>query len=318
MNCFSRALFAVALVAGPACVPSAGAAEKLKVVASFSILGDMTARVGGDLIELTTLVGPGGDAHVFEPRPTDAETVAGAQLMIVNGLGFEGWLERLVEASGSKARIVVATEGVETIKSAEDNEHDEVKPHEDHAKEGGHEHGAIDPHAWQSVRNALRYVGNITKALCESDRVNCATFKANSAVYAAELGSLDSEIRRSIDALPKDRRTVITSHDAFGYFAHAYGLTFLAPEGVSTASEASAADVAQLIEQIKAHKASALFVESISDPRLIEQIGADTGVAVGGTLFSDALSEADGPAATYIAMMRTNARRLVGALGARS
>jgi zinc/manganese transport system substrate-binding protein len=307
----------VVLALGPA---ASQAADKLKVVASFSILGDMTARIGGDKIELTTLVGPGGDAHVFEPRPADAETVAKAQLMIVNGLGFEGWLDRLVEASGSNAEIVVATRGVETIKPAGGHGHDvraEGEKHGEHANDS-HDHGDLDPHAWQSVRNAISYVSNIAQALCDADPANCETYKANGAAYTAELAALDAEIRASIDALPKDRRTVITGHDAFGYFAHTYGVTFLAPEGVSTESEASAADVAKLIEQIKEDKASALFVETISDPRLIEQIGKDTGLTIGGTLYSDALSESGGPAPTYVDMMRYNAKTLAEALEARS
>jgi zinc/manganese transport system substrate-binding protein len=320
------------LVSAAACAAAlalpATAAEKLKVVASFSILGDMAARVGGDRIALTTLVGPGSDAHIFEPTPADAETVAKSQLMIVNGLGFEGWLDRLVEASGSNAKIIVASEGVETIKPAEEHGHEEQTDagHDEHAESEqqeahaaeGHDHGDIDPHAWQDVRNAVQYVGNIAKALCEADEPNCETYKANAAAYVVALEALDAEIRSTIGALPKDRRTVITSHDAFGYLAHGYGLTFLAPEGVSTESEASAADVAKLIGQIKDDKASALFIESISDPRLIEMIGRDTGLKVGGTLFSDALSAADGPAATYIDMMRYNARTLIGALTARS
>ncbi|MEZ5923850.1 MAG: metal ABC transporter substrate-binding protein [Hyphomicrobiaceae bacterium] len=307
----------VALAAG-----QSFADEKLKVVASFSILGDMTARIGGGKIDLTTLVGAGGDAHIFEPRPADAETVAKAQVMIVNGLGFEGWLDRLVEASGSKAKIAVATAGVETIKPGEDHDEDghEEAGHaegEAHADQG-HDHGDLDPHAWQSVNNAIIYVANITQALCDADRANCENYKANSAAYTAELAALDAEIRSAIRALPEDRRTAITGHDAFGYFAHAYGVTFLAPEGVSTESEASAADVARLITQIKEDKASALFVESIADPRLIEQIGKDTGVKVGGTLYSDALSGANGPAPTYVDMMRYNARTLTETLAARS
>ena len=252
------------------------------------------------------LVGPNGDAHVFEPSPADAETVAKAQVIIVNGLGFEGWLERLVEASGSKARIAVATDGIAPLAPAGD--HDEES----------HDHGAVDPHAWQSVQNAIRYAGNIARALCAADTESCDAYMANAARYIDDLASLDAEIRQTVGALPLDRRTVITGHDAFGYFAHAYGLTFLAPEGVSTESEASAADVAKLIQQIEQDKASAIFIESISDPRLVEQIGRDTGLKVGGTLYSDSLSEDGGPAATYIDMMRYNARTLTEALAARS
>jgi zinc/manganese transport system substrate-binding protein len=317
MRRFSLALLVLALACGPVSARPAFTAEKLKVVATFSILGDMTARIGGDRIELTTLVGPGGDAHVFEPKPRHAEAVGHAKLMIVNGLGFEGWLDRLVEASGSKAKIVVATRGIETI--GMEGQHDDSAGDTAGAHAGDdHDDGAIDPHAWQSVKNAIRYVTTIARALCEADVTNCETYQANGEAYRAELKALDAEIRQSIEALPKDRRTVITSHDAFGYFAEAYGLTFLAPEGVSTESEASAADVARLIEQIKARKASALFVESISDPRLIEQIARDSGVKAGGTLYSDALSDAEGPAATYIDMMRSNVRTLVGALAPRS
>ncbi len=287
---------------------AAPAGEKLKVVASFSILGDMTARVGGDRIALSVLVGPDGDAHVFEPKPSDAQTVGQARIMLVNGLGFEGWLERLIEASGSKAGIVTVSEGVQPIKP---------KAGEEHA-EAGEEHGDIDPHAWQSVPNAITYVGNIAKALCDADKAGCETYKRNGAAYVSELEALDAEIRTAIGALPKDRRTVITSHDAFGYFEHAYGITFLAPESVSTEAEASAADVAKLIDQIEVDKASAIFVENISDPRLVEQIGKDTGLKVGGTLYSDALSGVGGPAGTYIGMMRHNARTLTEALAARS
>jgi zinc/manganese transport system substrate-binding protein len=294
--------FLTAIAAGIA-AGSASAEEKLKVVASFSIIGDMAARVGGERIDLSVLVGPDGDAHVFEPKPADAQTVGKAKLMLVNGLGFEGWLERLIEASGSMAKVVTVSEGVETI-----------TPRHEH----GEEQAAADPHAWQSVRNAVHYADNIARALCNADRPGCETYKANAAAYVIELDALDREIRAAIAALPGDRRIVMTSHDSFGYFGREYGITFLAPEGVSTESEASAADVARLIDQIKADKASAIFLENVSEPRLIEQIGKDTGLKAGGVLYSDALSRAGGPAETYIDMIRHNARTIVEALAARS
>lgn len=313
----ARVLAASLLTLVAAAPGPATAAEKLPVVASFSILGDMVARVGGEHIALTTLIGPDGDAHVFSPRPVDAEVVGKAKVMIVNGLGFEGWLDRLVEASGSKASIVTASAGVKTIEvkkahegHAEDKEHAEAEE----SSEAEHGHGDVDPHAWQDVRNAVIYVGNITQALCEADKASCDAYKANGSAYIAELEALDAKIRTAIEAVPADRRAVITSHDAFGYFESAYGITFLAPEGVSTESEASAADVAKLIEQIREDKASAIFVENVTNPRLIERIGKDTGVKVGGTLYSDALSGSDGPAATYLDMMRHNAETLTRAI----
>lgn len=277
------------------------ASEKLKVVASFSILADMTSRIGSDRIEITSLVGPNGDAHVFEPAPADAKTLAEADLVVINGLGFEGWFERLVAASGYKGRVATASEGVAAAKMAEEEGHD-------------HDHGTFDPHAWQNAGNAVIYAENIAKALCQADAANCETYKSNAAAYVTELKALDAEIKAAVARVPEDRRTVIMSHDAFGYFARAYGIAVLAPEGVSTDSEASAKDVARLIAQIREKKAAALFIENVSDPRLIEQISRETGLSIGGELYTDALSSPDGPAATYIAMMRHNARMLTEAM----
>jgi zinc/manganese transport system substrate-binding protein len=290
--------------------PALLAAEKPRVVASFSILADMAARVGGDKVEVSSLVGPNGDAHVYEPAPADAKTIAEADLVVVNGLGFEGWFARLVEASGYKGPVVTASEGVAAAKMDEEEEHAEAGHDDDH----DHDHGAFDPHAWQNAANTVIYAGNIAKALCEADTANCETYKSNAAAYVTELKALDAEIKAAVERVPADRRTVIMSHDAFGYFARAYGITVLAPEGVSTDSEASAQDVAKLIAQTKDKKAAALFVENVSDPRLIEQISRETGLSIGGELYSDALSPPDGPAASYIAMMRHNARLLTAAM----
>ncbi|MEM6565513.1 MAG: zinc ABC transporter substrate-binding protein [Pseudomonadota bacterium] len=446
---------ATALVALSLAAPIAALADsQTKVVATFSILGDMVSQVGGDHIDLTTIVGPDGDAHVYQPTPQDAAAVAEADVLIINGLEFEGWLERLVEASGFDGELVVATDGIDAIPFAEEDDHgDEHADHDDQdehghgehafewagvfdleagtykwsfAKVGGdyadpamkmvileagdieaveetaeeileaeatttavdgdvlmasdtaytltfddakdmtvfsveipssgqytfftehmpfefeadehffkdlaaadvepiaqepdtghahHHHGAFDPHAWQSIDNALVYVGNITAALTAADADNAAAFEANSAAYVAELTALDAEIDALMAALPEGERTVVTAHDAFGYFAQTYDMNFVAPVGVSTESEASAADVAALITQIRDEGIDAVFVEAITDNRLLEQIANETGAGIGGTIYSDALSDESGPAGTYIDMMRHNANTLAGALG---
>jgi zinc/manganese transport system substrate-binding protein len=295
-------------------------ADGLKVVASFSIIGDMAKQVGGDKVSVTTLVGPDSDAHVYEPRPQDAASVAEADVVLINGLGFEGFIERLTKASPPKSATVELAKGIETIEAGEEGHgHDEAKEtkHEGEHKheEAGHAHeGSIDPHAFQSVANVRVYVKNIADTFCSADAANCDAYKANAAAYDEKLGALDAEIKAAVETIPAEKRVVITSHDAFGYFAHAYGLTFHAPEGISTESEASAADVATLIDQIREEKASAIFVENISDPRLIEQISKEAGVKVGGALYSDALSGPDGPAATYIDLMRHNVMTIKGAI----
>ena len=277
-------------------------AEPLKVVASFSIIGDFAQNVGGDRIELTTLVGPDGDAHVYEPSPADAVTMSKANVVLVNGLNFEGFLKRLVEASATKASVVELTKGIEPLKMQEDEHgHGEAE-----ASSAHHDHGEFDPHAFQSIANAKVYVKNIAEAFCTADTAGCDTYKANAEAYTAKLDAADAEVKAAVAAIPEDKRTIITSHDAFGYFEHAYGLTFLAPEGISTEAEASAADVAALIKQVREDKASAIFVENITNPRLVEQIAGETGIKIGGTLYSDALSKADGPASTYIDMMKNN------------
>jgi zinc/manganese transport system substrate-binding protein len=284
----SLAAFTVALAAGPAM-----AQEKIKVVASFSILGDLVKNVGGDRIEVSTLVGPNGDAHVYSPTPADAERIGRAKIVFINGLGLEGWMTRLVKAAGGKAMTVVATTGIKPLKM------------EDEDKPG---HVVTDPHAWQSVANAKIYVANIRDGLSKADPAGKSVYEANAKAYLAKLDALEGEVKAAIAKIPADRRRIITTHDAFGYFGAAYGMEFISPEGVSTESEASAKDVAKIIDQIRRQKIPAVFVENISDPRLMEQIARETGARIGGTLYSDALSKADGPAPTYIDMMRNNIR----------
>jgi zinc/manganese transport system substrate-binding protein len=305
--------FALALAFSLIAVPASCA--DVDAVASFSILADMVSRVGGDRVAVTTIVGRNADTHVYEPRPSDAAAVAATDVFFVNGLGFEGWMERLVEATGYTGPLVVASEGVPSHAMEEEGEdHEEQEGQEGHEE---HDHGGIDPHAWQSLSNAVLYVQNIAKGLCSVDAAGCESYEANAAAYASELTTLDVSVREQIEAVPAERRKVITTHDAFGYFGEAYGVTFLAPEGISTDAEPSAAAVARLITQIRSEGVTALFVENMGDPRLVQQIADETGVTVGGELYADALSEADGPAATYLDMFRHNVGLLVPAMEAK-
>ena len=314
-------------------IPTASWAEQpIPVVATFSILGDMVERIGGEHIALTTLVGPEGDAHVYQPTPKAARSVAEADLLFMNGLEFEGWLERLAEAASFDGAMVVATTGVSPIAFEEHedddhdehdehaghdehDEHDEHAGHDEHDEHAGHDHGTFDPHAWQSLDNAVIYANNIAAGLAQADPANASEYYTNRAAFVAEIVALKSDIDAMMAALPADKRTVVTPHDAFGYFAEAYDLTFEAPQGMSTESEVSAADVAALITQIRRESISAVFIESITDNRMMEQIANETGATIGGTLYSDALSGETGPASTYLDMMRHNATTLSDALG---
>jgi zinc/manganese transport system substrate-binding protein len=266
--------------------------DRLNVVASFSILGDFIRNVGGDRVNVTTLVGPDGDVHVYTPAPADAQKIAAAKLLIINGFGLEGWLPRLLQASGSKAPIVIATRGIAPLKLGSD----------------------ADPHAWQSVANAKIYVANIRDALVAADPADAGVFRANADNYLMRLDALDREVRAAIARIPQNHRKVISTHDAFGYFAAGYGIDFIAPLGVSTESEASARDIARIITQVKASGIPAVFLENISDPRLMRRISAETGAKVGGTLYSDSLTDEKGEAPTYIDMVRHNIKALTSAL----
>jgi zinc/manganese transport system substrate-binding protein len=289
----------LALLAASAAGPSA-AQEKLKVLATFSILGDFVRNVGGDRVELTVLVGPNSDAHVYEPSPADAKKIADAKLVIANGMGFEGWIPRLVRASGTKATVVVATKGIKPRKAA--------------AHGHGHDHGDADPHAWQAVSNAKIYVSNIRDGFTAADPAGRPAYEANAAAYLAKLDALEKEVREAVAGIPADRRKIITTHEAFGYFKQAYGIDIIAPQGVSTESEASARDVAKIITQIKRQKIPAVFLENVTDARLIKRIADETGARIGGTLYSDALTDEKGPAPTYIDMIRHNIKALSVAL----
>jgi zinc/manganese transport system substrate-binding protein len=281
------------------------ASQGMPVVATFSILADFVGQVGGARLALGTLVEPGGDAHVYTPTPADARALVAAKLVFINGLGFEGWVNRLIKSSGTKATVITATRGITPLK-AEKGGHDHG-----HA---GHGHGESDPHAWQSVANAKIYVTNVLTALNAADPSGKDIFEANAKAYLAKLDALEADIRATIASIPADRRKIITSHDAFQYFEKAYGVDFVSPRGISTSAEPSPQAVGRIIRQIKTEKIPAVFLENISDQRLMKRIADETGARIGGTLYSDALTPAGGPAATYIEMMQHNLKQIAGVL----
>ena len=269
------------------------AEDRINVVASFSILADFARNAGGERVRVTSLVGPNGDVHVYTPTPADARTIADARLVVVNGLGLEGWLPRLLQSAGSRAPIVTASRGVAPLKFGSET----------------------DPHAWQSVVNAKIYIANIRNALVEADPAGADDYRKNADAYLAELDALDAEVRAAIAKIPPARRKLISTHDAFGYFAKAYGFETIAPLGVSTEAEPGARAIAGIITRIKASGVSAVFPENISDERLIRRISAETGASIGGTLYTDSLTAEKGDAPTYIALVRHNIRTLTSALG---
>ncbi|SQD76493.1 metal ABC transporter solute-binding protein, Zn/Mn family [Moritella yayanosii] len=314
---------------------AAMAEQKLHVISSFSILGDLVSQVGQEHITVTNLVKIDGDAHVFTPTPQDAKAISTAQLVVTNGLHFEGWMPRLIEAANYQGVHVIATNGIDVLSTKKEHEHhddehehhddehehhdDEHEHHDDeheHHDDGHahHDHGDIDPHAWHSIKNVKVYIHNIAKGLIQVDPANTDDYQKNAKDYIQKLDKLELKINAQLATVPETQRKVITPHDAFGYFARDFNVTFLAPQGTSTGSEASAADVAALIKQIRHDKVNAVFMENIADNRLIEQISRETGVKVGGKLYSDALSSPDQPAATYLKMMQYNVDTIVNAL----
>jgi zinc/manganese transport system substrate-binding protein len=286
----------------------------LKVVASFSILGDMVKQIGGNDVQLDVLVGPDGDAHEYEPTPADARRLAAAQVLVVNGLGFDAWLPKLVRASGFKGTTVVASEGVTPRDFGADvsGGHDHVHTGDKH---GGHDHeGNVDPHAWQNLANGARYARNIGAALAAADAAHADAYRQRAEAYAARIEALDVRVKQAFESLPPERRRVVTSHDAFGYFGDAYRMTFISAMGISTEAEPSAADVARIIGQIRQEKVPAVFFENVSSPKLAQQIARETGARVGGTLYSDALAKPGLPAATYLGMFEWNLSQFMAAL----
>ncbi len=275
---------------------AAKAQDKIEVVASFSILADITRQIGGERLNVRTLVPPEADAHVFQPAPQDAKRIAQARAVIINGLGFEGWMERLIKAAGGKPRIIEASKTIQPLKSSDP-----------------HLHG-LDPHAWNDIANIKIYVAAIRDGLIAIDPAGDSLYRQRAQAYLAKLDLLDTEIRTSLADIPPARRIVVTSHDAFGYYARAYAISMLAPQGVSTETEASAKDIAKVIKQIRAQSIPAVILENVSDPRLLEQIARETGAKIGGKLYSDSLSLETGSASTYIDLMRHNTKTLKDAM----
>lgn len=306
----SRRLFMGALLVGFAVAPGialAQAGAKLKVVASFTILADITRQVAGERATVTSLVGPNGDAHVYRATPADAKTLREADIVVVNGLGFEGFMPRLIASSGTKASIVTATKGLKPLEIKASDGHG-------HGHSHGHSHGKHDPHAWQSIDAVKLFVANIRDGLIARDPAGTETYKANATTYLASLDALKSELNGLIAAIPPERRVIVTNHDAFGYFGRDFGFRMEAVQGISTESEPSARDVARIIRIVKEKRARAVFVENMTDPRIGEQLAKETGAKLGGTLYSDALTDEKGPAPTYLALMRHNATMLAAAL----
>jgi zinc/manganese transport system substrate-binding protein len=290
------ALLAVAL--------PASAQAPIKAVATFSILGDLLAEVAGDKVELSVVVGPDIDAHAYQPRPTDARALADAKVLVSNGLGFEGWIDRLAKAAPFKGRAIVATAGVATLKAGADHGHSH-----------GHSHGhGPDPHCWQDVQRVRTYVANIAKGLAEADPPNAAHYRERAQAFDRRLGDLDAWVKAEIAKVPADKRRAITGHDSFRYFSSAYGVKFQSPRGYNTSSEPSARDVATLIREVREQRIKALFVENMTNPGLIDQIARESGAVVGPRLYTDALSGPDGPAPTYEKMMRHNVTALVAGM----
>jgi zinc/manganese transport system substrate-binding protein len=297
--------------AAAAAKPAVTPAKRLSVVATFSILGDLVKSVGGDRVEVALLVGPGQDAHTFQPSPADGAKLARADLFFENGLGFEGWLEELYRASGSKARRVVVTEGIAAQKGGQ--------AHAEGEGEAGHTHGEFDPHVWQDVRLASHMVGRIGEALAQADPAGAALYKGNAERYQQELRALDAWVVEQVQSLPEARRTLVTNHDSLGYFASRYGFAILgtAMGGVSTeASEPAAADLAKLIRRIKSAQVPAIFVENVANPKLMERIAREAGVAVAPPLYTDALGPPGSPVDSYPKMVRHNVSTIVAALRA--
>lgn len=287
---FAAALVLVSLTATPA------SAKDLNVIASFTVLANVVQEIGGDNVTVTSLIGPNSDPHEFSPSPKDARRLSDADVVFVSGFGLEGWMDRMIGAAG-QVNSVTVSDGIQSREMVEDGE------------------TVIDPHVWNSPRNVEIWVDNIEKALAAADPEDAATFKANATAYKQKLESIDQEIRQRVAAVPEDRRKVLTSHDAFGYFSRDYGIEFLSPVGLSTESEASAASVARLIDQIKAEGVKTYFFENATDPRLVRQIAKATGAEPGGELYVGALSEPDGPAATYLDMVHYNVDAILAAIG---
>lgn len=304
MNTSRRLLLVTSLAASLLFPNHVLAADKLPVTTSFSILGDLVGVVGGDRVAVTTLVGPDEDAHAFQPKPAHAKAILGAKLLVTHGLGFEPWATKLVKSAGYKGDSVVAAQGVAALSTAKGG-----------ASHGhGHDHHNVDPHAWQNPNNVVVYVQNIAAGLSKVDAAGASMYQRNAQAYVAELQALDAWIKAQFADIPAAKRQVITSHDAFAYFGQQYNIKFLAPQGVNTDVEPSAKQVAQLIRQMQREKIRAVFIENMSNPKLLAQLSKDAGATVGASLYSDALSRPDQGGSTYLQMMRHNTTQLAAGM----
>ena len=282
------------------------------VVASFSILADLVAEVAGDGVDTRALVGPDVDAHGYAPTPSDARAVAAADLVVVNGLGFDAWAEKLAKAAGFRGRLAVASRGVATLRlqaGAHGHGHGHGPGHAH-----GHGRGGADPHVWQDPLRTRSLIMTLAEELAAVDPAGAEGFRARAAAYGRRLEELDRWILDELAPIPRERRRIFTSHDAFGYFEARYGVDFRAPRGVNMDGEPSAADIGRIVREIRREKARIVFLENVSSPRLIEQIARESGARMGGRLYTDALSPPGGPAATYLDLMRHNVARLRDAM----
>lgn len=285
------ALALAALMATPLAM-----AKTVQAVASFTVLADIVKNVGGEHVSVKSLVGPNGDPHSFEPTPKDSQALAHADVVFVSGLGMEGWMDRLITASGYKGQTVVASSGINTRKMEEDGK------------------TITDPHAWNSMQNGVTYATNVMNALIAADPEDADYFRQHGDAYIKQLKQLDSWAQKVFSTIPDEKRKVLTSHDAFGYFGQRYGVKFLSPVGFSTESEASASDVAGLITQLKHEKIKAYFIENQTDPRLVKQIAAAGGATPGGELYPEALTVQGGVADSYIAAFKHNVNAMVSSM----
>ncbi len=270
-------------------------AQKLQVVATASMIADMASQIGGDLIDVRCVVPIGGDPHIYDPTPGDANMVAHADLILRNGLTFEGWLMELIENSGTRANIVTVTEGIDAISSLLYE-------------------NASDPHAWMDASNGLIYIKNIRDALIRLDPQNEPTYTQNHEQYAGHLRELDHYIMEKIASIPESKRILITSHDAFQYYGRRYGIRLESVLGTSTDAEVQTADILRLNKIIKESRVPALFVESTINPKVLEQLAVDNNLQIGGKLYSDSIGDKDSPAPTYYDMLKHNTDVIVAAL----
>lgn len=291
MKLLPVALSVAALLSSPLAM-----AKTVNAVASFSILGDIVQEVGGDHVKVTSLVGPDGDPHSFEPAPKDSKSLASSDVVFVSGLGMEGWMDRLIGASGYHGKIIIASQGVDSRQMEDDGK------------------TVTDPHAWNSMANGVIYANNVMNALIAADPEDADYFRQHGNAYIEQLKKLDVWAKQEFKGIPMNKRKVLTSHDAFGYFGKEYNVTFMAPVGFSTESEASASGVAGLIKQIKEEKVKTYFIENQTDPRLVKQIASATGAQPGGELYPEALSGPQGPATTYVKAFTHNVETIVASM----